>query len=69
MIPVERLTQDFFRLKTGVAGEIIQKSLTALRGFVYECNGGTHVWFVGELAELHQRLQPPSVRRFTTKQE
>src|SRR5271166_4123563 len=25
MIPVERLTEDFFRLRTGIAGEIVQK--------------------------------------------
>ena len=75
IIPATRLGDDFFRLKTGVAGQIIQKFLTyrlrvvivgdisryvsessALRDFVHECNGGAHVWFVADLAELEPRL-------------
>ena len=37
VIPAERLSDDFFRLKTGVAGEIVQKVVThgvrlAIRG-------------------------------------
>ena len=77
VIPTERLGEDFFRLRTKVAGEIIQKFLTyrlrvvilgdiskylsvssALRDFVFECNSGAHVWFVTNLEELSQRLEP-----------
>jgi hypothetical protein len=76
VIPMERLSDDFFRLRTGIAGQVIQKFLTyrlrlvilgdismhlressALRDFVYECDSGSHVWFVTRLAELNQRLQ------------
>lgn len=28
LVPVERLTEDFFQLKTGLAGQIIQKFVT-----------------------------------------
>jgi Domain of unknown function (DUF4180) len=77
VIPVERLSDDFFRLSTGIAGEVIQKFLTyrlrvvilgdismhlqdssSLRDFVYECNSGSHVWFVSGMEELNRRLQP-----------
>ena len=34
LIPVERLTDDFFQLKTGVAGQIIQKFVTYRRHLV-----------------------------------
>lgn len=76
VIPAARLGDDFFRLHTGVAGQVIQKFLTyrlrlvilgdlpahlqestALRDFVYECNRGSHVWFLTRLDELSQRLQ------------
>jgi len=76
VIPAERLADDFFRLRTGVAGQVIQKFLTyrlrivvvgdiskhlqegsALRDFIYECNSGSHVWFVSGLEELGQRLR------------
>ncbi len=71
VVPVERFGEDFFRLRTRVAGEIIQKFLTycvrlvivgdiskylsessALRDFVFECNSGSHVWFMSNLEEL-----------------
>jgi hypothetical protein len=77
VVPAERLDEDFFRLRTGIAGQVIQKFLTyrlrlvvlgdisrhlressALRDFVYECNSGPHVWFVAEVGEIGQRLQP-----------
>ncbi|MBV9267948.1 MAG: DUF4180 domain-containing protein [Acidobacteriaceae bacterium] len=77
IIPVERFGEDFFRLKTRVAGEIVQKFLTyrlplvivgdiskytsnssALRDFVFECNSGSNVWFMRDIEELRQRLQP-----------
>ncbi|HZQ51967.1 MAG TPA: DUF4180 domain-containing protein [Bryobacteraceae bacterium] len=76
VIPAERFGDAFFRLRTRVAGEIIQKFLTyrvrlvivgdiskyltessALRDFVFECNSGSHVWFVSDIEELHQRLK------------
>src|SRR6185369_753328 len=79
VIPAERLAEDFFRLRTGTAGQVIQKFLTyrlrlvimgnisrhlqlsaALRAVVYECNAGSHVWFVADLDELQQRLRPPA---------
>ena len=75
VIPAERLGDDFFRLKTRIAGEVIQKMVTyrlrlailgditrqvsessALRDFVYECNRGTQVWFVANIAELERQL-------------
>ena len=74
-IPVARLGEGFFHLRTGAAGAILQKFLTyhrcvaivgdiaahveastALRDFVYECNHGEHVWFVGTMDELRERL-------------
>jgi hypothetical protein len=76
VIPTGGLAEDFFRLRTGIAGQIIQKFLTyrlrlvimgdisprldessALRDFVYECNKGSHVWFVPDVDELNRRLQ------------
>jgi hypothetical protein len=81
VIPAERFGQDFFRLRTRVAGEIIQKFVTyrvhlvilgdisqylsessALRDFVFECNKGSHVWFMSDLEELDQRLRPAADR-------
>jgi hypothetical protein len=75
VIPTERLDDDFFRLRTGVAGQLVQKFVTyrmrlvivgeiskrleessALRDFVYECNNGSHIWFVTTLDELSERL-------------
>lgn len=74
-ISAKRFDAGFFRLRTGIAGQVIQKFLTygfrlvivgdisehlqessALRDFVYECNRGSHVWFVADLDELHHRL-------------
>jgi len=74
-IPVERLAEDFFRLRTRLAGEAIQKFVNyrvrvaivgdvsvfiqdsdALRDFINESNHGQHIWFVSDLAELHDRL-------------
>jgi hypothetical protein len=77
VIPTGRLDAGFFRLRTGIAGAVVQKFLTyglrlaivgdisthlhdssALRDFVYECNNGSHIWFVASIEELSQRLQP-----------
>jgi hypothetical protein len=76
VIRVKSLGDGFFRLKTRIAGEVIQKFLTyglrlviigdvatyaqnssAFRDFVYECNRGSHVWFVAGIEELDERLQ------------
>ncbi|MFZ0590229.1 MAG: DUF4180 domain-containing protein [Bryobacteraceae bacterium] len=81
VVPTERLDDDFFHLRTRVAGEIIQKFSTyrlrlvivgdisghlnessAFREFVYECNRGSHIWFLNDLEELGQRLQPQTGR-------
>ena len=77
IIPSERFGEDFFRLRTRLAGEIIQKFVTyrlplvilgdiskhlsessSLRDFVLECNRGSEIWFLSDLEELSQRLQP-----------
>ncbi|MFF7637603.1 DUF4180 domain-containing protein [Kitasatospora sp. NPDC008050] len=74
-VPVARWHQDFFRLRTGVAGEVLQKfaqyrvgiavvgdisrwteESSALRDFVRECDRGSQIWFVSDLAELDERL-------------
>jgi hypothetical protein len=52
---------DFFQLRTGVAGEILQNFVThqarsPLRDFVYESNQGRSIWFVADLAELAERF-------------
>ncbi|GAB2720767.1 DUF4180 domain-containing protein [Kitasatospora kifunensis] len=74
-VPVTRWHQDFFRLRTGLAGEVLQKFVqyrvgiavvgdvsrwveesSALRDFVRECDRGSQIWFVADLAELGERL-------------
>jgi hypothetical protein len=35
LVPVERLDDDFFQLKTGLAGHIIQKFVTYSREFAF----------------------------------
>ncbi|MFJ1702372.1 DUF4180 domain-containing protein [Kitasatospora sp. NPDC088346] len=74
-VPVERLPDAFFRLRTRLAGGIVQKfanyrlglavlgdverhleGSAALRDFVRECNEGSRVWFVEDLAGLGERL-------------
>jgi hypothetical protein len=75
VVPVSRLSEDFFRLRSGVAGEILQKAANyrlkmavlgdvsahvavsdALRDFVIECNRGTSIFFVRDIAELEEKL-------------
>jgi hypothetical protein len=77
VVPGARLDDDFFPLKTGVAGEMVQKIViyhlrlaivgdisgyvaksTALRDFVRESNRGNQLWFVANLDELEECLQP-----------
>ncbi|GAA1585881.1 DUF4180 domain-containing protein [Actinomadura kijaniata] len=71
-LPVERLTGDFFRLRTRLAGAVAQKFVNyrvglavvgdvpeggdALEAFVRESNRGRHLWFVADLEELEARL-------------
>lgn len=64
IIHERNLTPDFFDLKTGIAGEILQKfsnyrvrlaivgdfskySAKSLKEFIYECNKGRQINFVG----------------------
>jgi hypothetical protein len=59
----ENLSEDFFELKTGLAGDILQKYTNyqfkiaivgefgvyqskSLNDFIYECNNGTHIFFL-----------------------
>lgn len=75
VLPVARLDERFFTLRSGFAGQVVQKftqyrrrlvivgdiaahvaASTALRDWIGEANRGRHVWFVGDLAELDQRL-------------
>lgn len=74
-IPSERLGEDFFDLRSGLAGEVGQKfanyrmplvvigDLTrwaaqsrALRDYIREANAGSGLWFVGDQAELIERV-------------
>jgi hypothetical protein len=43
LVPVERLEENFFQLKTGLAGHIIQKFATYRRRFVILGNISQHV--------------------------
>lgn len=69
----ESICEEFFDLKTGIAGEVLQKFANyqvkfaiigdfstygskALRDFIYECNNGSSVFFVGTEKEAMERL-------------
>lgn len=69
----EAIREEFFRLSSGVAGEVLQKfvnyrtklaivgdfsSYTSkpLQDFIYECNKGKDVFFVGSLEEAVEKL-------------
>jgi hypothetical protein len=43
LVPVERLTEDFFHLKTGLAGQIMQKFVTYRRHLVILGDISEHV--------------------------
>ena len=77
VIPAERFDESFFRLRSGLAGDIIQKfanyrlglvvlggisqhtaASSALRDWVRECNRGRQTWFLTDIGELRERLQP-----------
>lgn len=72
-ISKEAICEEFFDLKTRIAGEILQKFANyqvkfaiigdfsvydskALRDFIYECNNGRSVFFVGTEEEAVERL-------------
>lgn len=70
-IPVARLSPEFFRLRTGVAGAVVQKFVNyrlrlvvvggvaadgALADWIREANRGRELWFVTDEAELDRRL-------------
>jgi hypothetical protein len=77
-MPVGRLDEQFFRLRSGLAGEVMQKFVnyrvrlvivgqvpdagTAFSDLVRESNRGRHVWFVRDLEELDARLARPGVQ-------
>lgn len=67
------LPPEFFQLRTGLAGEILQKFVNyriklaivgsfdkyagkALADFIYECNKGRQIFFVGTRGEAFERL-------------
>lgn len=73
LIPKENICREFFDLKTGLAGGILQKfsnyqtklaivgdfanvESKALRDFIYECNEGSQVFFVGTREDALERL-------------
>ncbi|MDL5159979.1 DUF4180 domain-containing protein [Actinomycetospora termitidis] len=72
VVPVGRLSPDFFVLRTGVAGAITQKFVqygvrlvvlgepAAVAGpvadWTREANQGRELWFVADAAELQRRL-------------
>ena len=79
-IPLARLSPDFLKLSTGLAGAILQKAVQyrvnvaivgdvsakmaaskPLNDFVGESNRGRHVWFVGSLEALRERLESGTV--------
>ncbi|MFG2965099.1 MULTISPECIES: DUF4180 domain-containing protein [unclassified Streptomyces] len=54
-VPVERISEESFRLRSGVAGAAAG---SALRDFVHEANRGRRLWFVADDGEPEQRLRP-----------
>jgi hypothetical protein len=71
VVPVARLSPEFLRLRTGVAGAVVQKFVNyrlrlvivgevaadgALADWIREANGGRELWFVADDAELEGRL-------------
>lgn len=69
----EGFSEDFFVLRTRLAGEVLQKvsnyrlqlaiygdfsglQSKALKDFIYECNSGSHVFFVESKEEAIERL-------------
>ena len=68
------ISEDFFRLSTGLAGEVVQKFVNygyrlaiignfsgytskPLHDYIYECNNGTHLYFVADEDEAVRKLK------------
>lgn len=73
IIEKRAITEDFFNLRTGIAGEITQKFVNynmklaivgdfsgyeskALKDYIYECNKGKHLFFLGTMEEAVEKL-------------
>lgn len=67
------ISEEFFRLSSGIAGEILQKFINyhtklaiigdfsrytskPLHDFIYECNKGKDIFFVGNLDQAIEKL-------------
>jgi hypothetical protein len=74
VINKEVISEDFFKLSTGFAGEVVQKFVNyhfivaiigdfskytskPLRDYMYECNNGTHLFFVASEEEAIEKLR------------
>lgn len=57
-----------YRLRLAVIGDITERveASDALRDFVWESNRGEHVWFLGDEAELAERLTTREARGATS---
>lgn len=69
----EAICEEFFRLSSGIAGEVLQKFINyhvklaiigdfskytskPLHDFIYECNKGNDIFFVGNLYQAVEKL-------------
>jgi hypothetical protein len=67
------ISEEFFRLSSGIAGEVLQKFINyhtklaiigdfskytskPLHDFIYECNKGNDIFFVGNLDQAIEKL-------------
>lgn len=67
------ISEEFFRLSSGIAGEVLQKFINyhtklaiigefskytskSLHDFIYECNKGKDIFFVGNLDQAIEKL-------------
>lgn len=74
------ISDDFFKLSTGFAGEIVQKFVTyrcqlaivgdfsgytrkPLHDYMYECNKGKHLFFVGSKREAFEKMEVQNERK------
>lgn len=70
------ICEEFFRLSSGIAGEVLQKFINyhtklaiigdfskytskPLHDFIYECNKGNDIFFVGNLDQAIEKLELP----------
>lgn len=73
IVDKKAINKEFFRLSSGIAGEILQKFINyhtklaivgdfseytskPLHDFIYECNRGNHIFFVGNLDQAAGKL-------------